>query len=605
MTQIKSLPAGTTFTIQETIYGGVKRRYEITGKTKDAGNLLVKIVEGMKPYSNVTHAYIDEVGLGTMTEAYDIVYPAGYTQAGGLGGIVGGAATIVKPIETKQKTLTEVLSNASNADRSRIDVEIAKYLNTTQADADRYYQMMIGKMTPQTVQDGLNFAVIMGTLLAGAGSVYSMLTATAAKEIGTIAAQQGVKEVAKNVATKGTIETIKTAVKANPLITIFAATEIPNLIVMTQFARNQAAQEAGTTFQQLNFKLSDYETALKDSGYSFNSAIKAKNYTTATSVLNTMQSTLDAYKKLIDENEATLREKNSYDNVFFLYTTYRDAIEANRGQLPTAAPTIPTTLPESIDVQITEVVDGDTVKVTTQDVNKIVYDVRILGINAPDKNLSVYWVKSLIEGVEKRYELKAADYKAANSFAVTNLWRAYVTLKIDPANKTDKYGRILAAVVYDQGKRNFAEDIVENGLAVPYFEGENKYVDKNAILTNATYAENAGIGLWATIAKQKPTTTTPTPTTPGEAAQLPKKTTSNFKIMIDSVPTRARLWIDGVYTKHTTPSDQKELKDDLYLLTVGKHKIRVEKGPAGKVQSAEQEITIIDGDNGSYLLTLK
>ena len=74
-----------------------------------------------------------------------------------------------------------------------------------------------------------------------------------------------------------------------------------------------------------------------------------------------------------------------------------------------------------------------------------------------------------------------------------------------------------------------------------------------------------------------------------------------FKIYITSSPSNAKLFIDGVYTHHLTPSDQKELKDVLTMLTPGSHVIRAER--AGSV--AEKTISVTSGDNGTIDLKLE
>jgi len=74
-----------------------------------------------------------------------------------------------------------------------------------------------------------------------------------------------------------------------------------------------------------------------------------------------------------------------------------------------------------------------------------------------------------------------------------------------------------------------------------------------------------------------------------------------FKIEIQSTPANAKLYIDGVYTHHWTPSNERELKDVMDLLTVGKHTIKVTK--AG--MEAEKEVTIVEGDNGVVSLILE
>jgi len=73
-----------------------------------------------------------------------------------------------------------------------------------------------------------------------------------------------------------------------------------------------------------------------------------------------------------------------------------------------------------------------------------------------------------------------------------------------------------------------------------------------------------------------------------------------FSINIDSTPSNAKLFIDGIYTKHWTPSDASELKDVMHLFTPGKHMIKVTK--TGEI--AEKEIEIMPGFNEPIFLTL-
>lgn len=86
----------------------------------------------------------------------------------------------------------------------------------------------------------------------------------------------------------------------------------------------------------------------------------------------------------------------------------------------------------------------------------------------------------------------------------------------------------------------------------------------------------------------------------GPAAEEREPAAPVFKINIDSTPSNAKLYIDGFYTHHLTPSSDKELKDVMGYLTPGKHKIMVTK----KNMSAEKEVEITDGDNGQIILDL-
>lgn len=74
-----------------------------------------------------------------------------------------------------------------------------------------------------------------------------------------------------------------------------------------------------------------------------------------------------------------------------------------------------------------------------------------------------------------------------------------------------------------------------------------------------------------------------------------------FKINILSTPSRAKLYVDGIYTHHLTPSNEKELRDVMHLLTPGKHTLKATR--SGK--SVEQEVDIKAGYNEPIYMTLK
>lgn len=564
----------------------------------------------------------------------------------------------------QKAAVQDAWKNINTTDEKELINEIATQLKITPDKARNVYNNVSGKTADVGPFDLLDFTIIAGLAATAGAVIFKIISKVMAKKVGTIAAEAATKLTAKELgltasqaAKKAAVEMTSTEleervidtiiknpdmlvtylqyipkagladftriaqglvskvgaknavtlstkipttvsavirkklntgiltalikdIKAYPIITVFAVTEIPQFFLMLQFARNQLAQEAGTTATQLSFNLKKYEDSLKEAGYSFTTAVTAKNYALASTILDGMAATATAYEKAIEDNKAQLQQLNSYENSVFLLQTYESAIIANRAKLPVTSVAIPSNLPESIDVQITKVTDGDTVTAEVQDVNKTVYDVRILGENAPDKDLSVYWVKSLINGVEKRYELKAADYKAANAYAVTNLMRAYVKLLIDPANRVDKYGRVLAVVMYKNGARNFGLDMVERGLAVAYLQDKNKYVNDAQFISAQEWAHSQKVGIWATAAA--------------------KAAASNFKIRIESTPSNAKLFIDGIATHHNTPSDEKELKDVMSLLTPGTHEIKVSKA----LKEAKQNVTITADDNGVITLVI-
>jgi len=77
-------------------------------------------------------------------------------------------------------------------------------------------------------------------------------------------------------------------------------------------------------------------------------------------------------------------------------------------------------------------------------------------------------------------------------------------------------------------------------------------------------------------------------------------TTEEFMIHIDSEPSNAKLYIDNVYAKHLTPSDETELKDVMYLLTPGTHIFKVTKAN----MAAEKTVDVLPGANPAIMLTL-
>ena len=508
--------------------------------------------------------------------------------------------------------------------------------------------------------------------LEALGPIFSGATSTTSEAGKSLLASKAVPALAKAVVSTTWRDAVIASIKANPLMTIFIATEIPNLIQMTQFARNQIAQETGQTLPMIQAQLTALENTIKNAGFDFDAAMKAYKTEDARAILNSIKAALAQYRIAIDTNKTWLTNAGTLANTNAIYDLYATTTAALEAQLPAAGAEIEKQIQETMDVQITKIVDADTVQASTQAIPALTLDVRILGLNAPDKDLTNYWVKSLIDGVEKRYELKIADYKAANAYAVTTLQRAYVTLQIDPANKMDKYGRVLASIKYSVGSGNYALDMVRKGLAVAYLVDTNKYVDIAAFKAAQAAAENERIGLWKTVIEAQAKTETWTlaltsspsnakiyvdglytrhltpetmkmtrgmhtirverkgyttieknieaiagekieerfelekteaalaETSTGAPAVPGAPTAAAFTISIDSEPSNAKLYIDNIYTHHLTPSNEKELKDVLRLLTPGQHKISANKSG----WYGETTVEIVAGANNPIVLTL-
>lgn len=255
-------------------------------------------------------------------------------------------------------------------------------------------------------------------------------------------------------------------------------------------------------------------------------------------------------------------------------------------------------LPEEIRAFIRDITDGDTIEM---DLNA--YDnktgntiklpeygktghavVRMVGINAPEKS--------------PKGEILCTDiavYKVEKEFADTSrdvllpLNDKQVILYIDPAKTVDTYGRLLAKVMYA------GEDIglsqLKRGLACWYFREKHKYIDDNLYKKETLHAMEEKIGMWAVLPEQP---------VPPIVPEVPVVVPKVIMFTINSIPERAQVWIDEVYTHHTTPTNEIEQKKEMYLWTEGAHRIRVLKGG----YSAEADIELIAGERLTLTLEL-
>ena len=244
-------------------------------------------------------------------------------------------------------------------------------------------------------------------------------------------------------------------------------------------------------------------------------------------------------------------------------------------------------LPEEIKSNVRDIIDGDTIDVSLKGTsngnafNLPEYKktgharIRVVGINSPEKSPKGEIACTGIEiyNVEKKW----AD-EARNSLLPLN--DKDVILRIDPNNRIDVHGRILAVV-----ERN-SEDIglrqIKEGLACYYFIEEHKFVDDEIYSKETFKAKEDGIGMWAGLEEVE-------------------KEEDKIKISIKSSPSNARLFLDDMALHHNTPADEVELSDVIQLFTPGPHILSVEKGG----MSAMKDIKIVKGDNGKIELILE
>ena len=257
------------------------------------------------------------------------------------------------------------------------------------------------------------------------------------------------------------------------------------------------------------------------------------------------------------------------------YETYKAIIDTNLKKF---------VLPETFETYVRDIIDGDTVDTSLDIVGSMEklpeYQkttharIRIVGIDAPEmsgKKGDVHDDKGNLINIGGKWADAAKE-------ALYILDDKKVKLYIDPTGAMDDFGRILAKVEYE-GK-DVALEQIKNGLACFYFREDfpkHKYVNEKLYKDETLKAKNNQIGMWKEVAMV------------------------DFKILITSEPSNAKLFLDGIALKHNTPSDEVELKDVIDLFTVGKHKIRAERAGVAK----EQDITIKAGDNGTIHLILE
>jgi endonuclease YncB( thermonuclease family) len=423
-----------------------------------------------------------------------------------------------------------------------------------------------GESGELTAKDGLDFILKAGAIGISALAIKNLASSYAAKVSGANAVSQAgswsaavlttEQATTKTALISGVIAKLWASAKAQPLIAVFAATEIPNLVIMTGFLRQSLSEEAGTDTKSLQFKLNDYTAAASNLGYTIRDNIKAQNWEQASNNLETLNKSIIAYESCINENKAKLIEIKAYENEVLMLDAFKQGYNQYKGEVPA----VPSSVPESFAATISGITDGDTVKAKILD--GTVYNVRIVGIDAPENKTN-----------EGKLSTQYMQALALNKTAV---------LYVDPAHKGDQYGRVLAKIVI--GDKDIGLEMIKAGKAFYWTFEPNKYVD------DVAYAA-AAAGTTAPISTDG-TVTPSTPTTPS---------VSNLKLNVTSNPTNAKLFIDGKYTSHLTPSNESELKNVIGQLTPGNHTFRAEKNGLIGLKI----VNLSSGDNGEISLELE
>ena len=243
--------------------------------------------------------------------------------------------------------------------------------------------------------------------------------------------------------------------------------------------------------------------------------------------------------------------------------------------------------PETITATVRDIIDGDTIDVSLEayahngEITLPEYKettharIRMLGINAPEKSPKGEILCSDVEIY--KVDAKYADLSRERLLPLND---KEVTLRIDPDRPTDAYGRILALIEHDS--ENICLRQIREGLACGYYREDNKYIDTELYRYETFKAKESGTGMWGGL---------------GSIENEEDK----IRIIIDSIPSNAQLYIDGIYTHHRTPSDEQELSDVMHLLSPGEHVFKaMRSGLSGEVR-----FVITPGENPDVMITLE
>ena len=315
----------------------------------------------------------------------------------------------------------------------------------------------------------------------------------------------------------------------------------------------------GLGFSPANIHQNIQKSASNARGYSITleTAIKAQNWDAAKTALANMETEYNSME--LQLNGAGTK---FFEALGASYADLRTTLEAGKAALQSYRTNYPqisgikTTFPSEIEIGNVQVIDGDTISWPGHP--EAANAVRFVGIDAHEsgtaagKNEKKY-LEGLIQGKN-------------------------VTVYVDPFKQTDIYGRLLGTPYL--GEKNIVVEMLRMFgkpiLTATKYHDKNKYVDWDELTREAT----------------KPTVSPVV--VPGT------EDTAAFRISVTSQPSNAKLYIDGNYTHHLTPSDETELKDVMALLTPGSHTIKAVRGSA----SAEITTNITSGINKDIFLTL-
>lgn len=328
----------------------------------------------------------------------------------------------------------------------------------------------------------------------------------------------------------------------------------------------------GITMSSTSWGGKDYVDIIDTYRYNVQDAERVSNWTLFCENLLLWEEQVDKFEAFVSANQAKLNVEGYYGIFIDTIAVYRKAIEIKHEVHSCGEQSVP----EALNAKVTEILDGDTVRI---DYNGKEYTVRLLGINAPEGNTydysctgirSPYLIRRLVtpgkECIEEETWTGTVEmYNASKQWLGEHLPVNQISLfKSDPKMQFDKYGRFLAVPVHND--LNICKQSLREGHSVVFFYDTNKQVFMPAYLGAETIAKDKKIGVWATVS-------------------------GLGTIRCVSNPTASEVWLDGVYTGKKTSSSVAYL----YNIPVGEHTVEFKKIIDGVKHACSKKITVSKG----------
>jgi len=311
---------------------------------------------------------------------------------------------------------------------------------------------------------------------------------------------------------------------------------------------------SGITMSSTSWGGKDYLANIEIYKYNVIDAERLKNWTLFCESLLAWENEVNNFEVFVTANQAKLNVEGYYGIFTNSIAAYRKAIEI-KNEVHTC---IETTLPDVLDAEVMEILDGDTVIIKYLGKE---HEVRFLGINTVEGSKYEYQCT----GVKSPFLIRRLVTPGKNCieeetwtgteemYNDSKVWLSQMLpvhqiarFRSDTARQFDMYGRLLAVPFYND--KNICRESLKAGQSAVFFYDDNTRVDKTRFLASEKIAKDAKIGIWAV-----------------EAGLGTIRCVSN--------PTAAEVWLDGEYTGKKTISSVAYLSN----VPVGIHTIEFKK----------------------------